>query len=106
MQQQEIEKGRAALTTTAGTPTRRPKTPMLPSFVDGKDDLDSYLQHFERCARTDGWNKDDWAVSLGVLLTGRALDVYSRMPAHACASKTYGFLEFRHSNLKAVKLTW
>ena len=28
----------------------RTKAPKLPSFVDGKDDLDAYLQRFERFA--------------------------------------------------------
>ena len=30
----------------------RAKAPKLPSFVDGKDDLDTYLQRFERFADT------------------------------------------------------
>ena len=30
----------------------RAKAPKLPSFVDGKDDLDAYLQQFERFATT------------------------------------------------------
>ena len=61
------------------------KIPMLPPFVDGKDGLHSYLQRFERYATTSGWDRDDLAVSLGVLLTGRALEVYSRLPADAAA---------------------
>ena len=55
------------------------RSPKLPSFVDGKDDLHSYLQRFERCARVNNWSEEDWAVSLSALLTGRALDVYSRL---------------------------
>ena len=47
--------------------------------MDGKDDLDSYLLRFERFATTNKWNKDGWASSLSALLTGRALDVYSRL---------------------------
>ena len=30
----------------------RANAPKLPSFVDGKDDLDAYLQRFERFAAT------------------------------------------------------
>ena len=30
----------------------RPKAPKLSLFVDGKDDLDAYLQRFERFAKT------------------------------------------------------
>ena len=49
---------------------------MLPGFVDGKDNLDSYLLRFERYA-TAGWERSDWATRLSPLLSGRALDVYS-----------------------------
>ena len=59
------------------------KGPKLPTFVDGTDDLDSYLQRFERYARINNWDRADWAVSLSVLLIGRALDVYSRQSDEA-----------------------
>ena len=35
----------------------RAKAPKLPSFVDGKDDLDVYLQRFERFAEIAKWKK-------------------------------------------------
>ena len=57
----------------------RAKTPKLPSFVDGKDDLDAYLQRFERFATNAKWDKTGWATELSALLSGRALDVYSRL---------------------------
>ena len=50
---------------------------MLPGFVDGKDNLDSYLLRFERYAIVAGWRRSDWATWLSPLLSGRALDVYS-----------------------------
>ena len=37
----------------------RAKAPKLPSFVDGKDDLDAYIQRFERFADKAKWNKLD-----------------------------------------------
>ena len=49
------------------------------SFVDGKDDLDAYLQCFERFVTTAKWDRTGWVTKLGVLLSGRALDVYSRL---------------------------
>ena len=55
------------------------KLPKLLPFQDGKDDLDSYLQWFERYARTSGWAEDQWAPALSTLLTGKALEAYSRM---------------------------
>ena len=57
----------------------RAKTPKLPSFVDGKDDLDAYLQRFERFATNAKWDKTGWATKLSVLLSGCALNVYSRL---------------------------
>ena len=61
----------------------RAKAPKLPSFVDGKDDLDAYLQRFERFAETAKWNKIGWASKLSALLLGRALEVYSRLSEEA-----------------------
>ena len=49
-------------------------TPKLPPFVEGRDEMDSYLLRFERFARAAGWEEDQWAVSLSALLTGKALD--------------------------------
>ena len=59
------------------------KAPKLPSFVDGKDDLDAYLQRFERFAETAKWNKIGWASKLSALLSGRALEVYSCLSEEA-----------------------
>ena len=55
------------------------QSPKLPSFIDEKDELDSYLLRFERYAENVSWEKDTWAIKLSVLLTGRAMDVYTRM---------------------------
>ena len=63
----------------------RAKAPKLPSFVDGKDDLDAYLQRFERFATTAKWEKAVWATKLSALLSGRALDVYSRLSEEAAS---------------------
>ncbi|XP_025116167.1 uncharacterized protein LOC112577326 [Pomacea canaliculata] len=57
--------------------------PKLPKFVDGKDSMDSYLQRFERHAELSSWPRGEWAVSLSALLSGHALDIYSRMPTEA-----------------------
>ena len=53
--------------------------PKVPHFVDGRDQLDAYLQRFERFARTHGWPEGTWASSLSVLLSGKALEVYARL---------------------------
>ena len=70
-------------TTERGDREDRTKAPKLPSFVDGKDDLDAYLQRFERFAETAKWKKDGWASKLSALLSGRALEVYSRLSEDA-----------------------
>ena len=63
---------------------RQGKPPKLPTFVDGTDELDNYLMRFERFATANKWEKSDWAVCLSALLTGRALEVYTRLSeAHA-----------------------
>ena len=51
--------------------------------MDGKDDLDAYLQRFERFATTAKWEKTGWASKLSALLSGRALEVYSRLSEEA-----------------------
>ncbi|KAJ8038245.1 hypothetical protein HOLleu_15611 [Holothuria leucospilota] len=59
----------------------RPKirAPKLPPFED-TEDLDAYLQRYERYATNQGWQRVDWAINLSALLKGKALEVYSRLP--------------------------
>ena len=45
--------------------------------------MDAYLQRFERFAATDKWEKTGWASKFSALLSGRALEVYSRLPEEA-----------------------
>ena len=61
----------------------RVKAPKLPSFVDGTDDLDAYLQKFERFAAMAKWEKTGQASKLSALLSRRALQVYSRLSEEA-----------------------
>ena len=82
----ELEIARLAVENAEGRPEvreERAKAPKLPSFVDGKDDLDAYLQRFERFAATAKWEKTGWALKLSALLSGRALEVYSRLSEEA-----------------------
>ena len=60
----------------------RAKAPKLPSFVDGKDDFDAYLQRFERFAATAKWEKTGWASKLSAHVFRRAL-VHSRLSKEA-----------------------
>jgi len=53
--------------------------PKLPVFNEKTDDIDAYLQRFERFATSAGWPEDIWAISLASLLQGRALDIYHQL---------------------------
>ena len=57
-------------------------TPMMLGFRDtGKEDIDVYIQRFERFADNQGWDPEGNATYLGSLLSGEALLVYHRIPA-------------------------
>ena len=87
----ELELARLAATNGDGRTAERDdraKAPKLPAFVDGKDDLDAYLQRFERFADTAKWHRTGWASKLSALLSGRALELYSRLSEEA--AKDYG----------------
>ena len=89
--------------TEAGSPGNKSaaKLPKLPVFVDGKDDLDSYLQRFERFARSNNWDESTWSTSLSALLTGKALDVYSRLSETAAVD----YKQLKEALLKRYELT-
>ena len=85
IKEMELQCQQAQVQATASSATTPPprntdaKSPKLPSFIDEKDELDSYLLRFERHAENASWEKDTWAIKLSALLTGRAMDVYTRM---------------------------
>lgn len=53
----------------------------IPKFDESSDDMDNYIERFERVATIQKWDKTSWAVTLGTLLSGRALEVFTSMPA-------------------------
>ena len=61
------------------------KMPKLPAWQE-KDDMDSYLSRFERYAQAQEWKVERWSINLSALLTGKALDVYYRMPTEEVES--------------------
>ncbi|CAH1242361.1 ZSCAN9 [Branchiostoma lanceolatum] len=61
-----------------GTGEVKAKAPRLPCYVEGEE-IDGYLLRFERFARANEWKEHLWAPTLSALLTGKALDVFSRM---------------------------
>ena len=54
----------------------------IPPFQENRDNMDAYIDRFERFAKSQQWPKQDWAFSLSALLQGKALDVYSRMSVY------------------------
>ena len=56
------------------------KGPTMPCFEESKDNMDAFLHRFEIYAETQCWRRYQWAVYLSALLTGKALEVYSRLP--------------------------
>ena len=55
-----------------------PVKPTLPVFKDGED-IASYLIRFERVAELLNLDKETYAVRLGSLLTGRAVEIYTSL---------------------------
>ena len=53
--------------------------PTLPVFDDKQDNIDSYMDRFERFATVMKWKKSEWATILSCLLTGKSLEVYTRL---------------------------
>ena len=48
-------------------------------FLDDKDDLEAYLCTFERTAKLQEWQREEWGPRLGMLLKGKARDVYYKL---------------------------
>ena len=69
--------------------------PKLPKFDENKDDMDAFLERFERFAESQLRPEAQWAVSLSPLLTGKGLQVYSSMPSTEASN---------YSNLKTALL--
>ena len=58
----------------------------LPPFDDHKDQLDAYVERFERYVSSREIPKAQWAVELSALLQDKALQVYTRMPVEEALS--------------------
>ena len=63
-------------TSVSESTTSKIRTPILPAFVDEEDNMDDYLDRFEKFATTNRWIEGEWATHL---LTGRALETYFRL---------------------------
>ena len=77
MELQEQAQQAQASTSPADIPSSRNKVSnfrKLPSLIDEKDELDSYLLRFEPYAENASW-ENTWVIKLSALLTGRAMDI-------------------------------
>lgn len=77
------------------------KLPKLPLFDESKVCNDSYLQIFERFASCAKWDKSSWAMNFSALLTGKALEVYSRLPV----AEALKYESLKRALLKRFQLT-
>ena len=73
----------------------------LPPFHEEKDDLDAYLNRFERTCRAFNVPQGQWSFQLARFLQGHALDVYQRMTDEDVGD--YDLL--KNSLLKRFRLT-
>ena len=77
------------------------KAPKLSPFNESHDQMDAYLNRFERYATTMKWDKAAWALHLSALLKGNALNVYSLLPEE----KANDFSELKSALLKRFDMT-
>ena len=54
----------------------------LPKFDEEHDSFDAFIARFESMATCQKWPKDQWAIYLSSLLSGKALEVVHRMKVH------------------------
>ena len=59
----------------------RARMPKLAKFDESVDDIDAYIERFERYAKAQKLEATLWATSLSALLSGKALEAYYRLPA-------------------------
>ena len=59
----------------------------LPSLhlIETKDDIDAYLQRYEKVAEVNKWPETDWALHLSTLLTGQALSAVCTLTSRRVA---------------------
>ena len=94
----------AAAAQTSGNPSVgnvKAPCPKIPPFDESKDNLDAYIERFERFAVGQKWSEDTWAVNLSAFLRGKALDVYSRLST----PDSLNYDKFKNALLKRYRLT-
>ena len=77
------------------------KAMKLPPFHEEKNDLDAYMNRFQRNCRAFNVPQDQWSFQLARFLQGQALDLYQRMTGEDVGD--YDLL--KNSLLKMLRLT-
>ena len=65
------------------------------------DDVDRYLDHFERVAHCQEWDRSTWALKLSVRLTGRAREAFDQLPL----DKTHDYQALKAALLRVFRST-
>ncbi|KAL8611041.1 hypothetical protein ACOMHN_042657 [Nucella lapillus] len=81
--------------------TNNAPRPKLPKFVEGSDSIDAYISRFEVFGRSQGWQEEEWAMTLSALLTGKALHIFSTLPP----TQQTDFSSLKQALLKGFELT-
>ncbi|XP_077987242.1 uncharacterized protein LOC144441327 [Glandiceps talaboti] len=87
-------------TELVGAKTSQYKGPKVPKFEEGED-VDAYLRTFEKLAKVHEWPEATWATRLAGLLSGKALDAYSKLPP----AESEDYKKVRKAILKRYELT-
>lgn len=98
--QLEVERARQQNGNGAVRNTVKSPIPKLPKFDESSDDMDAFLERFERFAQSQGWENGIWAISLSPLLTGKGLQVYATLSA----TEASDYAVLKHALLKRYEL--
>ena len=76
------------------------KGPMVPKFAEGED-IDDYLQTYEKLTTVHEWPRNTWATRLAGLITGKVCSAYSRLSP----TDSLDYDKVRQAILKRYELT-
>ena len=83
-----------------GSSNFKSSLPKIPPFDENVDEIDMYIDRFERLAKFHKWEEDQYASLLGSLLRGKALKVYCNLSSDIVDN----FDELKSALLKAFKV--
>jgi len=78
--ERELRKKELQLKESEKEAQMRARMPKLARFDESVDDIDAYIERFERYAKAQNLQETLWATSLSALLSGKALEAYYRLP--------------------------